>query len=184
MFNLQFQVTGTLHKPRGYTLAFFERGLSSAFPACVLVVSEMLIFSLFFGRKLYRTSFWHVRPYFKQICRLLLVNSGFRVDIVVGNDMHCETHGKHSCWYTYCGNTNTDLPTVDVVLFGSSQQSALPCSDISFSQLLIAAHAVFAKFVVVTPTCFKVFGCYHSGRFFYFFECLRRIPVSMSLVCW
>lgn len=53
MFILQFQVTGTLHNPRGYTLAFFERGLSSASPACVLVVSEMLIFSLFFGRKLY-----------------------------------------------------------------------------------------------------------------------------------
>lgn len=44
MFILQFQVTGTLHKPRGYTLAFLERGLSSESPACVLVVSEMLIF--------------------------------------------------------------------------------------------------------------------------------------------
>lgn len=54
MFILQFQVTGTLHKPRGYTLAFFERGLSSAFPACGLVVSEMLIFfSLFFLVKSY-----------------------------------------------------------------------------------------------------------------------------------
>lgn len=178
MFILQFQVTGTLHKPRGYTLAFFERGLSSAFGG----KWDVDFFRCFFGRKLCWTSFWHVRPYFKQICRLLSVNSGFRVDIVVGNEMHCETHG--SCWYTYCGNTNTDLPTVDVVLFGSSQQSFLPCSDISFSQLLIAAHAVFVKFVVVTPTCFKVFGCYHSGRFFYFFECLRRIPVSMSLVCW
>lgn len=48
MFILQFQVTGTLHKPRGYTLAFFEQGLSSASPACVLVVSEMLIFFVVF----------------------------------------------------------------------------------------------------------------------------------------
>lgn len=33
-----------LRGPRGYTLAFFERGLSSASPTCVLVVREMLIF--------------------------------------------------------------------------------------------------------------------------------------------
>lgn len=48
MFILQFQVTGTLHKPRGYTLAFLERVLSSESPACVLVVSEMLIFFVVF----------------------------------------------------------------------------------------------------------------------------------------
>lgn len=48
MFILQFQVTVTLHKPRGYTLAFFERGFSSVSPACVLVVSEMMIFFVVF----------------------------------------------------------------------------------------------------------------------------------------